>query len=450
MLRTISCTGFKSFDNFGLSFNPGLNILVGPNGSGKTNIILFLEFIGSLTRYPLIEAIGRLGGAGGIFRRKSDGTLQHTISFQLCGWGAYKDFRTGSLDAIRYNYSATIMLSREENTVIFSEQRIILEISPGCSDQAPTSYLHKMDIRFNSSDQLKPETRIAYLDVELIRQLSANRKDKPTIEDLQAILVEACNDTAKTNCILSSLIRFIRGADAINQDLFNARSYNINPTAVRRAEDIANEPIIQFDGSGLAATLYLLQTAKTRRPPPNLWGMVYPHVVIEGGERKLKEILERSKVVNDQIDGISVELDALESKLRIFINILYENKILKLPFGLVSDGTAKWLTLVTAIMTSENIFAIEEPENFLHPLMQAEIVRIVRDRYEEQQNDNFALMTTHSETIVNNSRPNELIIVDMKDGKTIVSRPTNESELNEVISDTGFGLGYYYIAGAIE
>jgi recombinational DNA repair ATPase RecF len=26
-----------------LTFRPGLNVLVGPNGSGKTNIILFLE-----------------------------------------------------------------------------------------------------------------------------------------------------------------------------------------------------------------------------------------------------------------------------------------------------------------------------------------------------------------------------------------------------------------------
>jgi predicted ATPase len=73
MLRTLECSGFKSFAKFRLDFKPGLNILVGPNGSGKTNIILFLEFLGILTRSSVIEAIGRVGGAGSIFRRRLDG-----------------------------------------------------------------------------------------------------------------------------------------------------------------------------------------------------------------------------------------------------------------------------------------------------------------------------------------------------------------------------------------
>jgi recombinational DNA repair ATPase RecF len=45
MITKIQVNGFKSLSGFELKLKPGLNILVGPNGSGKTNIILFFEFL---------------------------------------------------------------------------------------------------------------------------------------------------------------------------------------------------------------------------------------------------------------------------------------------------------------------------------------------------------------------------------------------------------------------
>ena len=44
MITKIKVDGFKSLKNFELELHEGLNILVGPNGSGKTNIVLFFEF----------------------------------------------------------------------------------------------------------------------------------------------------------------------------------------------------------------------------------------------------------------------------------------------------------------------------------------------------------------------------------------------------------------------
>jgi recombinational DNA repair ATPase RecF len=75
MLRRIQVFGFKSLDAFTLEFNPGLNVIVGPNGSGKTNIINFIEFISFLSRDTLLDAVGRSGGAGRIFRRSLSGSL---------------------------------------------------------------------------------------------------------------------------------------------------------------------------------------------------------------------------------------------------------------------------------------------------------------------------------------------------------------------------------------
>ena len=121
-----------------------------------------------------------------------------------------------------------------------------------------------------------------------------------------------------------------------------------------------------------------------------------------------------------------------------------------LPLAAMSDGTIKWIALTTAVLTASSIFSIEEPENYLHPLMQAQILEIMRDILFKKRQYSFTVMTTHSETILNNSNPTELIVVSFSDGRTQARRCVNATQLADEIKKTGFGLGYYYMAGAVE
>src|SRR5690606_25906951 len=115
----------------------------------------------------------------------------------------------------------------------------------------------------------------------------------------------------------------------------------------------------------------------------------------------------------------------------------------------MSDGTIKWLTLITAILTSKTIFSIEEPENFLHPWMQAEIASIMRNHLEEKENPAFVLMTTHSESLLNYAKPEEIITVDLWDGRSKARRLKNVAAIREEISNSGFGLGHFYFSNAL-
>lgn len=454
MLRTLRCSGFKSFDRFELTFRPGLNILVGPNGSGKTNIILFLEFLGLLTRSPLIEAIGRVGGAGGIFRRTMDGKLTHEIMFDIEGYGRITDFRSDRIDLVTYSYTAIIRLSTEENTVVFNHQRLKLTVTASEQFQLDLEEAeNNIDIETTLS-ATEISTKLHRIDAELThhRLRSGPKADQLTPDQLTHFIEDSCRHTAKNMCLFEILDPFVRGPTLVHRDLLSARSFNITPSMVRAAEDIATEPLIKSNGSGLAATLYALQTAKARQDDYFFRYPTYYHYRprFENAEQMLKQIIDYSKMVNRSIHDITVKSDPMESKLRIFLSIAYDSGELKLPFSLVSDGTAKWFTLVTAIVTNSNLFAIEEPENFLHPLMQIEIVRIVRNQYERLEQDRFALITTHSETILNRCQPTEIIIVEMKNGRTEAHRPDNAASVLEQIQETGFGLGYYYITGAVE
>ena len=73
MITKIEVNGFKSLKDFELTLHNGLNILVGPNGSGKTNIVLFFEFLSKLVSMPVSEAITEMGGFGFIFQKTEKG-----------------------------------------------------------------------------------------------------------------------------------------------------------------------------------------------------------------------------------------------------------------------------------------------------------------------------------------------------------------------------------------
>jgi predicted ATPase len=444
MLKTISVSGFKSLEKFELEFRPGLNVIVGPNGSGKTNIINFLEFLSFLSRGSLLDAVSRSGGAGNIFRRQSSHRLQRRISFTLGGAGNYKDIRKPNEEYVRYEYEAAILLANNNSSIFFEKQRI--KIATGGSDDNDADKSEAdwdVDIEFIYKNEPSAAIEIVWhkLNQQLVTSPFSGRKGE-TLNGAKARIKEALEDSAKYS-VYQTLIRFVRPSRLISRDLLGAKSFNISPSVVRQSEDIASEPDIGSNGSGLAATMFMLKNS------PRSMDYDYYYDDSEAQEI-LQKILEYSKVVNNSILSIAVEPDTIENKLRIFVTVKYKGGRLKLPFSFVSDGTAKWFALVAAILMTRSIFAIEEPENYLHPLMQRQIVEIVRRTFEFDRRNLFAVITTHSETILNCVDPEQLIVVHMDDGRTVASRPRNAQDIREEIRNSGFGAGYYYLAGAIE
>ncbi|WCS24830.1 ATP-binding protein [Methylobacterium sp. NMS14P] len=451
MLRTLECSGFKSFDGFKIDFKPGLNVIVGPNGSGKTNIILFLQFLGSLRRMPLIEAIGQVGGAGTAFRRQKYHVAED-IRFKIIGGGVYFDYYAEKSFLGAYEYEGTVSFSTSDGSLVFKHQRL-------------TGFIDR-DLK---GDGLFDKTRRPNFDIETRLNVDGNvdtvihaldksdlRYHKRQSEDEARFQISDTSRHLANNFVLYSYLdRIVQNADFPSQDLAGSTSYNILPSKVREPEDIASPATVQPDGSGFAATLYALQTdidQVDHRYKP----LFYNKRSFRNASSIRKQIISSGRLINDAISNINVKPDAFESKLRILVDLDYNGVVTRLPFSFVSDGTAKWYALVTAVITNRRLFAIEEPENFLHPNMQAEIVNLVRNQYsdrfdiEDNDIDRFAIVTTHSETILNHCRPDEIIVVSMDQGYTVASRASNSEDLDAEIRRTGFGLGYYYIAGAIE
>jgi predicted ATPase len=82
--------------------------------------------------------------------------------------------------------------------------------------------------------------------------------------------------------------------------------------------------------------------------------------------------------------------------------------------------------------------------------MQREILNIMRENVQRRSEQSFVIMTTHSETLLNAADPTEVVVVSISEGITRTERPKDPESLRKQIQRTGFGLGYFYISGALE
>jgi predicted ATPase len=458
MITSISVDGYKTLSQFKLLLNPGLNILVGPNGSGKTNIVSFFEFLSHLVEQGPSEATSHLGGAGAVFRRTKD-TYQAQITANVTGCYALDEGRFRlpghehkgkEMKYAAYEYSFTLLFSNEFESVVFSQQHFRYrhaEVFINKPALDPTTRDWDLDIEAKLENDLNTSIKIRNAKGSFINYLPFFRHDKPDkavkeTEDLFARII------SPTISIPSLLIRFTPVMMLLSDDITRGQTYNVIPSRVKVLEDSAKPPGVGSDGSGLAATLYSLRKRNVD-PQKTLWGLYTPQNRSSLKSPSLQTLIGYFQLANNTIKDIEVVNDPFTNQLRVTVSIENGDYTAKIPLALMSDGTLKWITLLTAALTAASVLSIEEPENYLHPSMQGQFVKIMREILFTEREHGCTLMTTHSETLLNHCKPSELIIVSLKDGKTVAMRCTNEVDISDEIEKTGFGLGYYYIAGAL-
>lgn len=449
MITKIEVDGFKSLSNFELKLNSGLNIFVGPNGAGKTNIILFFEFLSQLVKSPIAKAVSALGGAGTIFKKIGENNYQDIISFKI--YGAIK---TGSSQYVVYEYYAKIKISFENDDIYFLKQSIVMRTASkfwGDPDQKYYSKKWDLDINYEYSETGNEKLEIRNLDRRkfklryLISERNISKKD--AIKEIEKFLM---HQSPNTRPITYCLFPFFELSYLLVNDLIGGETFNIVPSKVKETEDAATPPEIRRDGSGLATTLYAMKKSKSKVESKIRYHFGYDKPERSFNPKTLEKVKSYLKLANSTISNLDIDNDPFDNKLIVKITIKTGDYEATLPLSAMSDGTIKWLALTTAILTSKTIFSIEEPENFLHPWMQAEIAQIMRDHINEKESNSFVLMTTHSESLLNSSRSDEIIIVDLIEGRTIAKRIKNLNLINEEISKSGFGLGHFYISNSLQ
>lgn len=444
MIKKIYANNYKSLIDFSLILKPGVNALVGPNGSGKTNIISLFDFLSMLPNNELASAISASGGVGSIFRKIGPDKYSDSIIIAITGSAKITNKRFAF-----YKYNAEIKISEESETVFYAAQQVqvkIRTVDTQCESEINNTW--DLDIRVSPGAKLESEITIKKRDKKKFPgrnhySATTNTKSETYIKE---ILKNSCD---LGDCLLTSL-RFLSDHFwHILQDFQSAKHFNIIPTKAKQPEDVANEPYIRKDGSGLYSTLFAIKKAHQLKGKRHLPFIYYNRRSTYYNEKgvTIDKICEYAKLANKSVQKIDVENNPFDNQLQIKITINEGDRQCTLPLSAMSDGTVKWICFVTLLLSRRSLFAVEEPENYLHPLMQSELIRLMRNT---QIEGGQILITTHSETILNALTPEEIIIVSLESGRTVANWPEAAADVTEEIKRTGFSLGYYYTSGALD
>jgi predicted ATPase len=444
MIEKIYVDGFRSLIEFDIELSDGLNVLVGSNGTGKSNFITFLDFLGKILETDLNSAIAVAKGAGSVFsKEKFEKENRAELNFRIIGkfsnsGGSEDPFGVPDESfpkSFSYDYECTVEYIKTIPAVYISRE--ILKI--GIPGQAA---IHVDRSTSRSGGQFVSKTEVTPTGHPILKDLHRWYSDSKRKSDTQ-FLTRYTRPEASILSVARSMTPLF---GAIVYDMSRFRSINIDPSAARKPTPVGTKTEIQPSGEGLAGALYRLERGNyyafdsynmfRRRSDHAKQAHIY------------RNIMSWCREVNGDIQSVRVDLDFQEAYFRPVLIFRINNKPDEFSFNRISDGTVKWLALVTVLYSSEHLSVIEEPENFLHPFMQESFINLCRQII-SNENDRNIIVSTHSPTLLDCCDPSELRIFESEHGKSRASKVANRAELMKKVESSRFGLGYYYRTGGV-
>lgn len=350
MLTRLKVKGFKNLVDVEVRLGP-LTCIAGPNGAGKSNLFDVIHFMSLLADKPFEEAARSVRGGEDfrdLFTRGGDGRIEIECDVIIPRAGS-DDF--GQPAQASYTYlEYGLSLRYEERDGVLGAPRIFLERE------------HLSCIESDTIERLGFAASTEW--VASVIQGAARRWAFISTSKTQAILtqdpisdpntkggyVQTFEITRMPRTVLSSAQSAEHHPTAVllRQELRQWRQLQLEPSALRQADDFAGPKGIGASGAGVAATLHRVASSSGE-----------PEAVYTAVSNRVAELI-------DGVDEIRVDRDEGRRQFRLMMKDLLG---VELPASSLSDGTLRFIAL--AVMdcdpTVQGLLCLEEPENGIHP-----------------------------------------------------------------------------------
>ncbi len=459
----IQIENFKSVRSVQLPLRKGLNVLLGPNGSGKTCILSSLKFLGDILRFGVAQALARSGGAKRVYHRRKKEMFfsieqsygQRTFKRKKCPFNIIWEIRIAQRGPEKI---ATIVL--ETLKIIANSGGKLYKI---------------LEVNINRGELEKISTKVwlsqpDYYGRDLFKKYWGGVRPKSSIRENVLISVREYIKHIKKNGDIS-LLGYFAEFDISIADLYRKFTtldeYSIVPDIARKPTEQLRVARMQPDGSAVSEVIHALEnkhfnkimTFKDYYEPLYFKSMIYEdlfyyppwHRWRRIHKREIREITKVLSKINRElaiavkpIESVCVEIEQTTGK-RGLVFLAGKEKFYPEE---VSDGTIKWLCILVSILVSHsNIYLLEEPENFLHPWMQQRLIGMMRR--EAKSSETIFIVASHSSTILNSAKPEEVLIIKQSSKGTEINEIEDRSEIEKVLSESDFGLGDLWVSGAL-
>lgn len=393
MLTKVHIKNFKSLRDVSLTFGKN-NVLVGPNMSGKSNILDFFRFVRDL----LVPSPAGLSGIANAVNPRT--------GFLPSG---------GRLDIVWKGADDPLIAFELEGKLRQKSEDLIwrYEVSLLGNFQWSSVSVHNENLTFTENGRT----------VTLIE--TKDQKRRLYGRDGNFIVEAADSNRLALEYEYPNFEGFL-----LKKSIFSWRFYTLNPFTMRKPNPSAAADFLVPSGENLSAWLMSIQTTYS-------------------------DSFDRIRsAVKDILPGVDRIFTTPTPQSTVYL--ASQERFLRKPITIaeMSDGELAFIALLSLLYAPAELKAdicfIEEPENHLHPRMLSVLTDLLR---QVQQEDSSLVgqlfLTTHSPYLVDRFSIDELIVLNKKDGATEVTRPGDEKELRSLISNQEIGLGDLFYSGAL-
>lgn len=335
-LKRLHVEGYRSLREIWFNLKP-INVLVGPNGCGKSNLYRSLYLIASAANGQFAKDLAQEGGIPSVL------------------WAGQR----------RKNEDARMLL---EVTLDVLNYKLV------CG-RIPISELTEPLKCFENDPDIKLET-VHYKQGASSAELVKRARGIITARDLDGKRIEYPMAITQSESILSGLREPHRFPElsALRQEFLNWRFYHQFRTdqnsPLRHPQIGVMTPVMAHDGSDVAAALATIQ------------GM---------GEADL------NKAMRDAFPGSQLIIDSTYGRFSISMTMPGFGR--KFEASELSDGTLQYICLLAALLTPRppSLMVFNEPENSIHPDLLEPLAKLIVRSSKKTQ----ILLTTHSRELAN-------------------------------------------------
>lgn len=393
MLRKLRVDNFKSLIN--VELRPGrINLLVGSNNSGKTNLCQALTFLSSTAQVPLDQAAAVVSDPWlftNVYLSKSQ------VTFELeC------DLELGD-EALSYTYRLVLVLRAAMHLGPLGRELLVEEETLDASGGQFGSSVRLMD---NQSGR-----------VRLLHEGRHSAGD-------QDPYVETTAPTSGTMLHRLYDLRHNQAANAFKEYLARWRYYDLDTSRLRDTQS-RMPPTLMPDGSNLSLVLYQLKTVR---------------------ERDYRRLMDAVKDLEPHLDALNFVPPASQDSVFMFMADERNNVF---TLRALSNGTLRYLALAYVLMleTAEpRMVLIEEPENglFVGHLKKLLLLMPPLDQMRAQ-----VVFTSHSPYFIDlfDQRLDSVFVAKSADTHSEIAKP-DPKRLEDVLKE--FDLGEAHFRGLLQ
>ena len=397
-IENLQISNFKSIESLSVDLRK-LNLLVGANASGKSNIVQALLFLRDIIAHGLENTISSHGGVKYVrnVRIANERPLAFRIAIdaeedseRVPGFffsdNEHAEKLKRSLPLFRrfeYEFSLNFQkrgtgfgIGRDRMTIVYLHEKLESKggESSGLSSSSVELSRHRGKLRAFSNPGARP--------LEVVRNFPIPKK---------GLLIEA----PVAGFFVDNVLKWIQ----------EIGFYDIDPKLTKRsAIPIAGRSDLEMDGSNLAVVLNkLFGDRESKRKFLNFCQYTLPFIHNIG----IDKVADRS---------VYIELSENYAKEK------------RLPAFLISDGTINVVALIVALYFQEKKhFAIfEEPERNIHPYLLSKVMGMFKESSKTKQ----ILATTHNPELLRHAELEDVLLVSRSDeGFTQLARPADSQQV---------------------